>query len=194
MLCAVIARLARGAARLRPVTSSNSVRLASRTAKLCSAGGGRALGLDHVIEPGIDVVGLVAFGAQPDAAILHVHQRKLHAHQGDALDGELALQEGRGGQIDIGLGRLGHDFAVLVQDARAQHHQIDPALLPAPFDRGLVILQGDAGQGALDGAGQGSAARAPARPAPPEAGCRRRRQKTPIAATSAPTQGAAWLM
>ncbi len=118
-------------------------------------GGAGAFGLDHVIETLEDIVlAPVAFRAQPDAALLHMHQRQAHPHQGDALDHELAPQERRRRQVDIGLGGFGHHQAVLVQHPGTQHHQIDAPFVPAPFDGGLVIFQGDAGQSPLDGVGQ----------------------------------------
>ncbi len=82
-------------------------------------------------------------------------QAQRDADQGDTLDRDLAPEEGRGGKIDVGLGGDGHRLAVLIQDAGAQNHQIDPVLLPVPLYCGFVILQGNAGQGALDCPRQG---------------------------------------
>ena len=109
------------------------------------------MGVDDVAQVADEfVVALVLFVAQAHTAVLHVHQGEFHAHQGDALDHDLAAKEWRRGKIDRGLGRARHDPAVTVIEPRAQHHQIHPALVPAPFDGGLVIVQRNARQGFMD--------------------------------------------
>ncbi len=116
--------------------------------------------VDDVAELLDDVVAaLVGFDAEANAAIVHPHQRQLHADQGDAPHFEMPRQERPRRQVDIGLGGLGDDAAARIEHARAQDHQVDAALVPAPFDRGLVVFQGDAGQRLADGVGDGAAQR-----------------------------------
>ena len=152
------------------------------------------MGVDDVADAPDDVVlARILLAAQPDAAVLHMHQGELHPHQGDALDHELAVQEGRGGQTDRRLGGAGDDAAPGIGDAGAQHHQVDPALVAAPFDGGLVIIQVDARQRVVNRPGQG------APQGPSDTGPHSRRRPAPatkntMAATSTPAVSAARLI
>ena len=138
----------------------------------------RATRIDDVADAPDDVViAGILLATQANAPILHVHQGELYPHQGDALHDELALQEGRGLQPNGRLGRGEHHLAVGIGDARAQHHQIHPALVAAPFNGGLVIIQVDARKRRLDGARQGAPQRPQRHRSPQQAQARPHHEK-----------------
>ena len=150
------------------------------------AGSGRALGLDHVVEARQTSLAFLSPSAPSRMPPSFMCTRPKVTPTRVMRWTATCREEGRGGQIDIGLGRLGHHLAILVQDSGAQHHQIDPAFVAVPFDRGLVIFEGDARQAPLDRAGQSSCK------GPSETGPSSRRMPAPDhekhhAATSAPT-------
>ncbi len=60
-------------------------------------------------------------------------------------DDDLALDEWLGREVDVGLWRLGDDASLGIQNLRAQHDEIHPALVARPFyDGGLVVFDRDA--------------------------------------------------
>ena len=143
-----------GATRNMPVVSSRNATRASRMANACKEDALAAVGVDGVRDALDDVaLGVVAFDAEPHAAVLGAHERQLHADQRDARYDELALDERPRRQIDVGLRRLGDDAALGVEHARAEHDEIDAALVARPFDRCLVVFDGDARQCLGEGVG-----------------------------------------
>ncbi len=92
------------------------------------------------------VLVLVLLDAEPEAPRMGAHQGELDANERDALDDGLAVEQRTGREVDVGLRRLGDDAAFIVVDLGAQDHEVDPALVARPFDRGLVVAHSDAGQ------------------------------------------------
>ena len=90
-------------------------------------------------------------------AALRENQHAVKVGVGDEQPA-ITIDRQAAGAVNIKVGRPppSQVFAIAVEHFGAQHHQIDPAFVAGPFDRGLVVFEGDARKGLLNGGVQSS--------------------------------------